>query len=84
MGERYTFLLCGLGLGLGIGLVAGLLFAPQSGARTRSYLIHTGRKGTRFLEKQTADIRKEIADTIERGKHAVAGTFQSAAEALSA
>lgn len=61
----------GLGLlttGLGIGAAMGLLYAPQSGRRTRKLISRAAEDGADFVAERSREIRKQAEDAFERGK----------------
>jgi hypothetical protein len=64
-----------IALGLGIGIVAALMFAPQSGEKTRDELSHriddgidpvrdVSRDAVHRLEHDFADLRKKVEDRL--------------------
>lgn len=58
-------------LGLGLGAVAGILFAPKSGAETRDFLLSKASDGADLAKQRAADLREAAAEQIERGKSTV-------------
>ena len=61
----------GLGIltaGLGIGAAMGLLYAPQSGRRTRKLISRAAEDGADFVAERSREIRKQAEDAFERGK----------------
>lgn len=75
--------------GLGIGLAVALLWAPKSGAETRSAIRGSMAEGQRYLIKQGAEIGDAISgtfergrDTLERGKEAARKTKEGVIEAI--
>jgi len=64
--------LLGLLTGLGLGIVIGLLFAPQSGAATRSLLNEQGVK-LRTGELSN-DIRTRAQEALEQGREVYSRT----------
>jgi gas vesicle protein len=63
--------LYGLGIlsaGVGIGAAMGLLYAPQSGHKTRKLISRAAEDGADFVAEQSREIRKQAEDAFERGK----------------
>ncbi len=50
MTSRFSY----FALGMSFGVAAGLLFAPQAGARTRGYVREKAGEGTEHLKQRTA------------------------------
>jgi gas vesicle protein len=61
-------------VGLGIGSLVGVLFAPKSGAETRTYIAKKTREGNEFARKKVREMRERAEDTVERGKKIIAQT----------
>jgi gas vesicle protein len=73
--DRMMMTMILIALGLGVGAVLALLFAPQSGAKTRDELgnlieegFESGREATnqtlKRLEKDLADLRKKVEERV--------------------
>ena len=63
--------LYGLGIltaGLGVGAAMGLLYAPQSGRRTRKLISRAAEDGADFVAERSREIRRQAEDAFERGK----------------
>jgi gas vesicle protein len=71
-------------VGLGIGSLVGVLFAPKSGADTRSYIAKKTREGNELARKKVREMRERAEDTVERGKKIVAQTEGRIAAAIDA
>jgi gas vesicle protein len=71
-------------LGLGLGVVAGVLFAPKSGAETREFLLTKANEGTDAARRKAIELRDTTMDTIERGKSAVQRQKENLAAAVEA
>jgi gas vesicle protein len=78
--EKTLMTLIFLALGLGIGTALALMFAPQSGKKTREELghtvedsVHTGREAVeptiKRLEKEFGELRKKVDERIESLRH---------------
>ena len=65
--ERVLWLLAGLGVGAGV----AMLFAPQSGRETRSYIKKLAEQGKEKLADGTGDIIGKGSQVLERGKTVV-------------
>ena len=59
--------------GLLLGGIAGLLYAPQSGARTRRQLANFADGVRERAEEMAEDAAEAIEKTVERGRHFVNG-----------
>ena len=70
--------------GLGLGVVAGLIIAPRSGAKTRALIANSAREGQDFIKQQTAAARDAANEIVERGTKAVKQTTDGIAEAFEA
>ena len=55
-------------VGLGIGSLVGILFAPKSGADTRSYIANKTREGNELARKKDREMRDRAEDAVEHGK----------------
>lgn len=71
--------LAGLGFGLAAGCAIGILYAPQSGRRTRrqiaaaaedgvEYVASKAEDANRYIREGTARLRNEADELLERGK----------------
>jgi gas vesicle protein len=58
-------------LGLGLGVVAGVLFAPKSGAETREFLTSKANEGVDLAKRRAEDMRAAAVETYDRGVSAV-------------
>jgi gas vesicle protein len=56
-------------LGFGVGVSATTLFAPRSGAATRSYCQTKTHETADRLRRQAEELRDRAVKTMERGKH---------------
>ena len=75
-----SFFLCGMGFGV----VAGLMFAPRSGERTRADILRRAKNTRGLIEKQTSELSDQINDTIDRTKRAVNETANGIGQAFAA
>ena len=71
-------------VGFGIGSVVGVLFAPKSGADTRSYLANKTGEGNELARKKVREMRDRAEDTVERGKKLIMQTEGQIAAAIDA
>jgi gas vesicle protein len=58
-------------LGLGLGVAVGVLFAPKSGAETRSLLKSKAEEGADYVKRRGAEFRDTATDALDKGKQAV-------------
>jgi len=70
--------------GLGVGLGVGLLLAPRSGEETRQLLKEKADEGTEYLKKQTADLRENANDLLDKGRQALDRQRDQVSEAMAA
>jgi len=66
-GTRFVYFLTGLG----IGALLGVLFAPQSGEKTRELIADRAEEGRDYLLRKGRQIREQATDYAERGRQAV-------------
>src|SRR6202795_2980866 len=66
-GEKFLWLLAGLGLGAGV----ALLFAPKSGRDTRRYLARMAEESRDRLAESGQDVLDKSKQVFERGKAVV-------------
>ena len=71
-------------VGLGIGSLVGVLFAPKSGADTRSYIARKTKEGNELARKKVREMRERAEDTVEHGKKVIAQTEGRIAAAIDA
>jgi gas vesicle protein len=53
--------------GLGLGAIVALLFAPQSGERTRKQIADTAQDGKDFVTAKSREFRKQAEDLVDQG-----------------
>jgi gas vesicle protein len=66
----------GLGLawllvGLGVGALAGILYAPKSGRKTREDIARGAREGTEYLSTRTKRVAEHVGTLVDKGKEQV-------------
>src|SRR5258708_27237694 len=71
-----------LGLGIGVGL--GMLFAPKSGEETRGLLLSKADEGREFLKKQTADLKDNAGDLLNKGRDVISRQKDTLNDAIAA
>jgi len=54
-------------LGLGLGVVAGVLFAPKSGAETRDFLTSKANETADLAKRRAMEVREAAVETYDRG-----------------
>ncbi|MHB8654516.1 MAG: YtxH domain-containing protein [Terriglobia bacterium] len=57
--------------GASIGAVVALLYAPQSGKKTREYISDRAEEGKDYLKDRSKELREQAEDYVERGKDLV-------------
>lgn len=57
--------------GIGIGAAVALLFAPQSGEKTRKQIADKAMEGKDYVASKGRDIRKQAEDLVDQGKDLV-------------
>ena len=71
-------------LGLGLGVVAGVLFAPKSGAETRDFLTSKANETAEEARRRAMEVREAALDTYDRGVGAVQRHKENLAAAVEA
>lgn len=79
-GAKFVYFLTGLG----IGALLGILFAPQSGEKTRELIAEKAEEGRDYVMRKSRQVREQAADYVERGKHVVAQQREHLAAAVEA
>lgn len=59
--------LAALAIGLGIGFALGILYAPNTGRKTRAALAKKADRGITAIRDRADDIRSTAADLFEKG-----------------
>ena len=57
-------------IGLGVGAAAGLLMAPRAGVKTRKQITDKAREGQDFLQREGAELKETVVETLNRTKRA--------------
>src|SRR5580692_10990124 len=71
-------------LGLGLGVVAGVLFAPKSGAETRDFLSSKANETADLAKRRAEEMREAAIETYERGVSSVQRQKENLAAAVEA
>ena len=58
--------------GMSMGALAGVLFAPHSGKRTRELIADQAGESRDYLFRKGRELREQASDYVERGKEGVA------------
>ena len=53
---------------VGVGTAMGILYAPQSGRRTRKLISRAAEDGADFVAERSREIRRQAEDAFDRGK----------------
>jgi gas vesicle protein len=70
--------------GFGFGLAVGILFAPQSGEKTREYLKSKADEGKEFVRRRSEELKDSASELIDRGRTAVSRQKEQLAAAIEA
>lgn len=62
--------------GASIGAVVALLYAPQSGKKTREYLADKAEDSRDYLKEKSKEIREQAEDYVEKGKDLVSAQLE--------
>ena len=79
-GNSFVWFLAGLGLGA----LAGVLYAPRSGAETREQLKTRAEEGKEYVRNRAREAREQAQQWADRGREAVSSQkeqFRAAYEA---
>jgi gas vesicle protein len=68
--------------GLALGVMAGILFAPHSGSKTRGMILLTAKDGQATLKRKGEAALDTAAEAMERGRTAAQKTASGIARAL--
>jgi gas vesicle protein len=68
--------------GLGIGAAIALLFAPQSGEKTRKQIAEKAQEGSDFVASKGRELRKQAEELVDQGKDLVSKQKARLADAL--
>ena len=79
-GAKFVYFL----MGLGIGALVGILFAPQSGERTRELLTDKADEGRDYLLRKGREVREQASTFVDRGKEVLGQQRDQLAAAIEA
>jgi gas vesicle protein len=68
--------------GVSVGIVVALLFAPESGERTRKLIAKKAEEGKDYLASKGKELRGQAEELAEKGKELVNKQRERLAEAL--
>lgn len=71
-------------VGLGIGALAGILFAPKSGAETRDDVTRKIQKSKQHAQAKARELRERAEGVVESGKQATSDLKRSISGAFTA
>ena len=57
--------------GLGVGALAGILYAPKSGAETREDLANSARESTEYLRNRSKQVAEQVGTMVDKSKEHV-------------
>ena len=76
MSQKTTNIILGFAAGAAAGLIAGILFAPDKGSKTRHKIVKKAKKGTSKLKKNVGDKVNELKETMNSYVDDVKEKFQ--------
>jgi gas vesicle protein len=79
-GEKFVYFLTGVS----IGALAGVLFAPQSGKRTRELIANQAGESSEYLFQKGRELREQAAECVKRGKGVLAEKREHLVSAVAA
>jgi gas vesicle protein len=68
--------------GLSIGAILALLFAPQSGKRTRDLIAQKAAEGKDYVTTKGREVVRQAEELVEKGKEALADVLDTGKKAL--
>ena len=77
-GSKFLYFLTGMG----IGALIGILFAPQSGERTRELIAGKAEEGRDYLSQKGRAARDQAAYYVDRGKETASSYVDRGKEAI--
>lgn len=77
-GSKFLYFLTGLG----IGALVGILFAPQSGEKTRELIAGRAEEGRDYLAQKGRAVREQATYYVDRSKETAASYVDRGKEAV--
>ena len=71
-------------LGIGLGSLISILFAPQSGRKTRAYASQKARDASDYAQTKAQEVQGRAEELVEQGKNAVKEHKQRVTAAVAA
>ena len=78
-GSKFLYFLTGLG----IGALVGILFAPQSGDKTRELIAGRAEEGRDYLNRRSRELRDQASGYVDRSRETASAYVERGKDAVS-
>ncbi len=69
--------------GAAVGAAVALLYAPQSGKKTREYISAKAEEGRDYLVDRTKELKEQAGEYVEKGRDIVAQQYERGKDLVS-